>query len=123
MELFKKKIHEYTNINNRKKTRQVLKYNYKNISVRDKTPRNSGLNSSGISKIIKYKRKKNNSKVDKNLKKLKIISHNLSKYNSTIDSYNKERITSLIFDGKFHYVSLFKDYLFWDDEVECLKKY
>ena len=69
MELFKKKIHEYTNINNRKKTRQVLKYNYKNISVRDKTPRNSGLNSSGISKIIKYKRKKNSSKVDKNLKK------------------------------------------------------
>ena len=52
MELYKKKNYEYTNIYNRKKTRQVLKYDNKNKSVRDKTPNNSAMNSSNSSKII-----------------------------------------------------------------------
>ena len=66
-----------------------------------------------LDKFINKKYSKNN----------QIIINNLKKHNSSISNYNKEKITSLIFDGKFHYVSIFKDYLFWDDEVECLKKY
>ena len=124
MEIFKKKIYEYTNIYNRKKTRQVLKYNDKNKSVRDNTPNNSAMNSSNFSKIEKRKKKILDKFINKKYSKNnQIIINNLKKHNSSISNYNKEKITSLIFDGKFHYVSIFKDYLFWDDNVECLKKY
>ena len=123
MEIFKKKIYEYTNIYNRKKTRQVLKYDNKNKSVRDKTPNNSAINSSNFSKIIHKRKKILDKYINKYSKNNQIIINNLKKHNSSITYYNKEKITSLIFDGKFHYVSIFKDYLFWDDNVECLKKY
>ena len=124
MELYKKKNYEYTNIYNRKKTRQVLKYDNKNKSVRDKTPNNSAMNSSNFSKIINRRKKILDKYINiKYSKNNHIIIKNLKKYNSSISYYNKEKIASLIFDGKFHYVSIFKDYLFWDDEVECLKKY
>ena len=118
MELFKRKIYEFTNIINKKKSKQFLKN--KNIIIRNKTPINSVINSTKISKIINVKRKENSYKI---LIIKKIMNNNLKKHNSTISFYNKGKITSLIFDGKFHYVSLFKDYLFWDDEVECLKQY
>ena len=118
MELFKRKIYEFTNIINKKKSKQFLKN--KNIIIRNKTPINSVIHSTKISKIINIKRKENSYKI---LIIKKIMNNNLKKHNSTISFYNKGKITSLIFDGKFHYVSLFKDYLFWDDEVECLKQY
>ena len=72
-----------------------------------------------------YKINKKNFSVKKNYNKTikKIINKNLKKYNITPIKFNKKIVNGLIFDGKSHLISLFKDYLFWYDEIECLKRF
>ena len=52
----------------------------------------------------------------------KMIS-NLKKYNMTIESYNKKVITDIIYDERKHIVSVFKDYLLWDEMSDFLKRF
>ena len=52
----------------------------------------------------------------------KIIKKNLKKYNTTPIKFEKRIINGLIYDGKSHLISVFKDLLFWNDDVECFKR-
>ncbi len=54
---------------------------------------------------------------------LKIINKNLTKYNSSLDKYYKRITTNIMYDENYHYVTVFKDYLYWDDENEFLKRF
>lgn len=81
------------------------------------------------STLIMYKKygyffkNKKNLTVDNNyISKSKIIQKNLKKYNTTPIKFEKKIINGLIFDGKSHIISLFKDLLFWNDDVECFKR-
>ena len=70
-----------------------------------------------------YKNKKISS-INRNNNIIKrIINKNLKKYNITSIKFYKKIVNGLIFDGKSHLISLFKDYLFLYDEIECLKRY
>ena len=57
------------------------------------------------------------------IQKTQIIRQNLLKHNNTPNKYNKYIINGFIFDGKSNYISKFKDLLFWNDEIECFKKF
>ena len=52
-----------------------------------------------------------------------IIQNNLKKYNTTLKKYNKYIINAIIFDQRNHIVSVFKNYLLWDETSEFLKRY
>ena len=52
-----------------------------------------------------------------------IIQKNLKKYNTSIKKYNKYIINAIIFDQRNHIVTVFKNYLLWDDVSEFLKRY
>ena len=53
----------------------------------------------------------------------KIISKNLSKYQTTREKYNISIIHSIVFDQKNHLVAEFKNYLLWDETSEFLKRF
>ena len=54
----------------------------------------------------------------------KIIQKNLFKqYNSNIEEYNKTIISRILFNQKYHYVSLFKEILIYDDPGEFFKRF
>ncbi len=55
----------------------------------------------------------------------KIIQKNLSKkYNSnSIEKYNKTIISRILFNQKYHYVSIFKEILIYDDPGEFFKRF
>ena len=57
------------------------------------------------------------------IQKKQIIRQNLLKHNNSPNKYNKYIINGFIFDGKSNYISKFKDLLFWNDEIECFKKF
>ena len=57
------------------------------------------------------------------LKEKKILNNNLLKYNTIPTKFNNYIIQGLIFDGKSREISTFKDLLFWNDEIECLKQF
>ena len=65
---------------------------------------------------------KNNNK-NKIIKKSSIIFQNLKKYSTTKKSYDIFIINSIIFDQKMHIVSIFKNYLLWDETSEFLKRF
>ena len=65
---------------------------------------------------------KNNNE-NKIIKKSSIISQNLKKYSITKKSYDIFIINSIIFDQKIHIVSIFKNYLLWDEASEFLKRF
>ena len=52
----------------------------------------------------------------------KIVHKNLMKYNSTIENYNKQIIKYIIYDERKRIVSVFKDYLLWDETSEFLRR-
>ncbi len=53
-----------------------------------------------------------------------IIVHNLNqKYRTTRDSYNSKVISDIIFNENTHMVTVFKDYLIYDDATEFMKRY
>ena len=52
-----------------------------------------------------------------------IIQKNLKKYNTSIKKYNKYITNAIIFDQRNHKVTVFKNYLIWDDVSEFLKRY
>ena len=54
--------------------------------------------------------------------KKKMIS-NLKKYNMTIETYNKKVITDIIYDERKHIVSVFKNYLLWDEMSDFLRRF
>ena len=53
----------------------------------------------------------------------KIINSNLQKYNIYKSQYDTMKINSIIFNKKTHYLSLFKDYIIWNDITELLQIY
>ena len=53
----------------------------------------------------------------------KIINSNLQKYNIYKSKYDTMKINSIIFNKKTHYLSLFKDYIIWNDITEFLQIY
>ena len=55
--------------------------------------------------------------------KINIIKWNLEKYNSSPLFYEKFQILLLMENANTHLVSLFKDYLLYDDSTEFLKDY
>ena len=57
------------------------------------------------------------------LKAEKKMFSNLKKYNMTIESYNKKVITDIIYDERKHIVSVFKNYLLWDEMSDFLKRF
>ena len=70
-----------------------------------------------------YNTKKNNLTAENDyISYSKIIKLNLKKHNITPQKFEKKIINGLIFDGKSHVISLFKDLLFWNDDVECFKR-
>ena len=50
----------------------------------------------------------------------KIINKNLSKYNKSKEEFSKCIIKNLIFHKKSHFISIFTEYLIWDDNQEFL---
>ena len=68
-------------------------------------------------KLLKIRPMKNKSLL------YKIISQNLKKYNKLSNELNKEIIHNIVFDEKKRIVSIFKDYLLWDETSEFLKRY
>ena len=95
-------------INNKKVI--SAKNSFFNIKTSSKTSHNNNNN------IIS-----NNSPLIKT-KKL-IINNNLHKYNTSITKYNVYIINAIIFDQRNHIVTLFKNYLLWDETSEFLKRY
>ena len=95
-------------INNKKVI--SAKNSFFNIKTSSKTSHNNNNN------IIS-----NNSPLIKT-KKL-IINNNLQKYNTSITKYNVYIINAIIFDQRNHIVTLFKNYLLWDETSEFLKRY
>ena len=57
------------------------------------------------------------------LEEKKILNNNLLKYNTIPTKFNNYIIQGLIFDGKSREISTFKDLLFWNDEIECIKQF
>ena len=55
--------------------------------------------------------------------KINVMKWNLEKYNTTPLSYHKFQILLLMENANTHLVSLFKDYLLFDDSTEFFKEY
>ncbi len=53
----------------------------------------------------------------------KLMIHNLKKYNVSIEFINKKIITDIIFDERKHIVSIFKNYLLWDEMSDFLNRF
>ena len=53
----------------------------------------------------------------------KKLSKNLRKYNFFQKKYNKQKINEIIFDKRKRLVSVFKDYLLWNETSDFLKEY
>ena len=49
--------------------------------------------------------------------------NNLKKYNVSIEFINKKIITDIIFDERKHIVSIFKNYLLWDEMSDFLNRF
>ena len=65
-----------------------------------------------------------NNFVNEQFNSYKIIQKNLFKqYNSNIEEYNKTIISRILFNQKYHYVSLFKEILIYDDPGEFFKRF
>ena len=68
----------------------------------------------------------NENQVDNNkilLKAEKIMINNLKKYNVSVEFLNKKIITDIIFDERKHIVSVFKNYLLWDEMSDFLNRF
>ncbi len=103
------------NLNDKKRIKGhiILKFdNYYNKSIPIKKLSNS-----------RIKKQLNIIKTKQLLKEKKIITNNLLKYNTIPTRFNNYIIQGLIFDGKSREISAFKDLLFWNDEIECLKQF
>ena len=54
---------------------------------------------------------------------INVINYNLLKYNISSKKFNDDIIDDIIFNGKKHIVSVFKDYLILDDSCDFISKY
>ena len=54
---------------------------------------------------------------------MNVINYNLLKYNISSKKFNDDIIDDIIFNGKKHIVSVFKDYLILDDSCDFISKY
>ena len=88
------------------------------------TSKNTSFNTKTSNKANNKKNIKianNNSSYIKN--KNFLIFKNLQKYNTTITKYNVYITNAIIFDQRNHIVTVFKNYLLWDETSEFLKRY
>ncbi len=108
----------------KKKTPLQLRYDF-NIK-KNNSKEKLIINTSTLIMKTKYgnffKNKKNLTVDNDYISKSRIIKKNLKKYNTTPIKFEKKIINGLIFDGKSHLISIFKDLLFWNDDVECFKR-
>ena len=85
------------------------------------TSKNTSFNTKTSNKANNKKNIKianNNSSYIKN--KNFLIFKNLQKYNTTITKYNVYITNAIIFDQRNHIVTVFKNYLLWDETSEFL---
>ena len=54
---------------------------------------------------------------------IKSIKKNNSQYNCSNDNYNKFMINDIIYDEQKRLVSMFKDFLLWDESSDFLRRY
>ena len=54
---------------------------------------------------------------------LKSSKHYMTQYNCSNDTYNKFMINDIIYDELKNLVSKFKDFLFWDESSDFLRRY
>ena len=102
------------------------KFSYIN-SLKNKINVHLKLNKKSILKNLNISLKNINNNINSiknyNNFNIKIIKNNLNKYNITPEVYYRKLINTLVFIGNNHLASIFKDYLFWDDDIECLKRF
>ena len=106
------------------KTNKIIKQNIitnMNTNQKEKEKNYINCNTKNLSRGKSKKNKKNFPLLLLQLKKK--MSTNLLKYNSTEDSYNIKVINDIIYDEKKHIVSLFRNFLLWDETSDFLKRF
>ena len=117
------------NLNNEKIS--LISSKISSLNSRNQSNRKYGKTNKIIKKIntkektLKTINKENNLEEDNKiiLKAEKKMISNLKKYNVSNDSYNKKIITDIIYDERKHIVSVFKNYLLWDETSDFLKRF
>ena len=66
---------------------------------------------------------KTHSQIFPRLNEMNIIHYNITKHNSNINTHNNHIIKWIMFDDKRRIVSIFKNYLLWDETAEFLRRY
>jgi len=84
--------------------------------------------SNNFFQMKKFKIKKNDNKQKVNLEIVKKnisqkLKNNLKKYDSSMRKVFIKTINDIIYDERKHIVSVFKDYLFWDENSDFLKRF
>ena len=113
----------YINNDKKRKRNQInLKFDniFNKIFLKDKIQNSFFLKKLSNSSFRKQLNISKFKKINLNNKTIKV---NLSKYNITRKQFHNYIINGLIFDGKSREISVFKDLLFWNDEIECLKRF
>ena len=103
----------------KEKANKMKLNNKKSISTKNASYNTKTLNKASIKKNIKITNYNNSYIKNKNL----LIFKNLQKYNTTITKYNVYITNAIIFDQRNHIVTVFKNYLLWDETSEFLKRY
>jgi len=101
--------------------------NNKNLRIANNSSSNN-TTSNNFFQMKKLMLKKNykNKKVDIELIKKNILQklrNNLKRYDSNCIKINIKTINDIIYDERKHIVSVFKDYLFWDENSDFLKRF
>jgi hypothetical protein len=78
--------------------------------------KSQSLKESNVLKALSFNNQQNN------FNPMKLIKHNLCKYNMNQTEYSKKIITDLIYDEKKHIVAVFKENLIWDDMADFLHR-
>lgn len=93
--------------------------NKKSITNKNSSYNAKTSNKTNVKKNIKIPNYNNSYVKNRNF----LIFKNLQKYNTTITKYNVYITNAIIFDQRNHIVTVFKNYLLWDETSEFLKRY
>jgi len=103
----------------KEKTNKMKLNNKKSITTKNTFYNNKTSNKANNKKNIKITNYNSSYVKNKNF----LIFKNLQKYNTTITKYNVYITNAIIFDQRNHIVTVFKNYLLWDETSEFLKRY
>ena len=112
------------------KNKITLKFSYNNTKSltnltskkNDNNNSNNKVNNHNYVNLINYKSIISLNKI-RQLTQLKIISNMFKEHNSKPNTWNCRVIDDIIYNEKSHLVSVFKDYLIYDDNSEFMKRY